>query len=145
MFKEYPPFEREEFIEKFWARRDPSPTTVRNEFKEEYFLRIEEANKLFKGGIAGWLQDRGRIYVLFGPPDERIQNQGGRRIDPYAPAHEQVSDPMDKEHRKSLGLGEKPSETWTYYRLLASSQVETFRCCTNCQSRKHKQSNNIIY
>ena len=49
IYKHYPLEEREEFIEKFWARRDPTPTTIRNEFMEQYFQKIEEANKLFKG------------------------------------------------------------------------------------------------
>jgi GWxTD domain-containing protein len=116
MYKQYPPLEREEFIEKFWARRDPTAYTVRNEFKEQYFNRIREANKMFKGGIAGWLQDRGRIYILLGKPNERIINPGGRPIDGYAPAHEIQT-------RPSESLGEKPSERWVYYDLLATRQV----------------------
>jgi len=121
IFKQYPPSEREEFVEKFWARRDPTPYTVRNEYKEDYLRRIEEANKLFKGGIAGWLQDRGRIYILFGAPSERTINPGGRPMDPFAPAQE--LDPAGREARASMGLGEKPSETWIYYKLLATQQV----------------------
>jgi GWxTD domain-containing protein len=124
MYKEYPPSEREEFVEKFWARRDPTPTTPKNELMEHYFQRIEESNKLFKGGIAGWLQDRGRIYILLGPPDERIVNPGGSpQIDPFQPAQQQLSTPMDKKQSSSERMGDKPSETWIYYKLLASSQI----------------------
>ncbi|MCP2604344.1 GWxTD domain-containing protein, partial [Candidatus Aminicenantes bacterium AC-708-M15] len=72
-FLELPPEERKKFIEEFWKRRDPDPTTEVNEFKEEYYKRIEEANKLFRGeGREGWLTDRGRIYVIFGPPTSRF-------------------------------------------------------------------------
>jgi GWxTD domain-containing protein len=71
IFLELPEQEREGFKEEFWRRRDPYPDTDVNEFKETYFQRIEEANKLFRGGIPGWLQDRGRIYILFGPPTQR--------------------------------------------------------------------------
>ena len=72
IFLNLPPSERKSFIENFWKKRDPDPYTEVNEFKEEYFRRIEMANKLFKGGpTPGWLQDRGRIYILLGPPDER--------------------------------------------------------------------------
>jgi GWxTD domain-containing protein len=71
IFLELPDSEKKEFIEEFWSRRDPDPDTVENEFKEEYFQRIDEANRLFHGGRPGWLQDRGRIYILFGPPTER--------------------------------------------------------------------------
>ena len=63
---------REAFVEDFWKRRDPSPGTAENEYKTEYFSRIEQANHLFSGGAApGWLQDRGRIYITLGPPDYR--------------------------------------------------------------------------
>ena len=77
------PEKRDEFIEEFWKRRDPNPSTEANEFKEQYFRRIEEANKLFKGVPAGWLQDRGRVYILVGPPDSRIQYPMGRYSRPY--------------------------------------------------------------
>jgi len=60
------------FIEDFWSRRDPIPKTPENEYKTEYFNRIETANRLFSGGAApGWLQDRGRVYITLGPPDYR--------------------------------------------------------------------------
>lgn len=64
--------ERNDFIENFWKKRDPDPATDENEFKDEYYKRIEEANHLFKGDASpGWLTDRGRIYILLGPPDMR--------------------------------------------------------------------------
>src|SRR5271157_5409532 len=37
--------EREQFIEQFWLRRDPTPDTVENEFKEEHYRRIAYANE----------------------------------------------------------------------------------------------------
>jgi GWxTD domain-containing protein len=70
-FLELPDSEKEKFKEEFWRIRNPDPDSEWNEFKEQYFDRIEEANRLFRGGIPGWLQDRGRIYILFGPPTER--------------------------------------------------------------------------
>jgi GWxTD domain-containing protein len=62
--------EREKFIQEFWLKRDPTPNTPRNEFKEIYFQRIEIANKRLRGSKPGWLTDRGMIYVLFGPPSD---------------------------------------------------------------------------
>jgi GWxTD domain-containing protein len=62
--------EREQFIEQFWLRRDPSPDTIENETKEEHYRRIAYANERFASGIAGWRTDRGRIYIMWGPPDE---------------------------------------------------------------------------
>ncbi len=64
--------ERKAFIETFWQKRDPDPETEVNEFKVEYFKRIEEANLLFKEGTTpGWLCERGRLYITLGPPDTR--------------------------------------------------------------------------
>ena len=71
IFLELPDSEKNEFIREFWERRDPDPYTEENEFKEEYFRRIDDANQKFRGHLPGWLQDRGRIYILFGPPTER--------------------------------------------------------------------------
>jgi TonB family protein len=64
--------EREHFIEQFWQQRDPTPGTVENEFKEEHYRRIAYANQHFQAasGKPGWQTDRGRIYILYGLPDE---------------------------------------------------------------------------
>src|SRR5215813_8201401 len=62
--------ERDQFIEAFWQRRDPTPDTEENEFKEEHYRRIAYANEHFAAGIPGWKTDRGRIYISFGPADE---------------------------------------------------------------------------
>ncbi|HWB86364.1 MAG TPA: GWxTD domain-containing protein [Bryobacteraceae bacterium] len=69
--------EREQFIEQFWLRRDPTPDTVENEFKEEHYRRIAYANEHFASGIPGWKTDRGRIYITFGPPDEIDSHPSG--------------------------------------------------------------------
>jgi GWxTD domain-containing protein len=62
--------ERDSFIEQFWLRRDPTPDTVENEYKEEHYRRMAYANERFAAGKPGWKTDRGRIYVIFGPPDQ---------------------------------------------------------------------------
>jgi len=63
--------ERGKFIENFWRKRDPEPKTPENEFKLDYYRRIAMANKFFgHGGIQGWRTDRGRIYIILGPPNE---------------------------------------------------------------------------
>jgi GWxTD domain-containing protein len=73
--------EREQFIGMFWARRDPTPTTVENEFKVEHYRRISYADQRFPGplGIPGWKTDRGRTYVAWGPPDEIESHPSGGR------------------------------------------------------------------
>jgi GWxTD domain-containing protein len=69
--------ERDNFIEQFWYRRDPSPDTVENEFKEEHYRRIAYANEHFAAGKPGWRTDRGMIYVKFGPADEIDSHPSG--------------------------------------------------------------------
>jgi GWxTD domain-containing protein len=69
--------EREQFIEAFWRRRDPDPDTDENEYKEQYYERVAYANEHFASGIPGWKTDRGRIYIMFGPPDEKESHPSG--------------------------------------------------------------------
>jgi GWxTD domain-containing protein len=69
--------EREQFIEQFWLRRDPTPDTMENEEKEEHYHRIAYANERFASGIPGWKTDRGRIYIIWGPPDEIESHPSG--------------------------------------------------------------------
>jgi GWxTD domain-containing protein len=73
--------EREKFIEEFWRRRDPDPDTDENEFKEEYYERIAYANEHFASGIPGWKSDRGRIWIMYGKPDERETHPSGGPYD----------------------------------------------------------------
>jgi GWxTD domain-containing protein len=73
--------ERENFIEAFWLRRDPTPDTEENEFKEEHYRRIAYANDHFASGIPGWKTDRGRIYIVYGPPDEIDDHSSGGTYD----------------------------------------------------------------
>jgi GWxTD domain-containing protein len=59
------------FFESFWARRDPNPNTEANELMEEYFSRVNYANREFSSfSDDGWLSDRGRILIKFGMPDD---------------------------------------------------------------------------
>ncbi len=69
--------ERDAFIEQFWLRRDPTPDTPENEYKEEHYRRIAYANEHFASGIPGWRTDRGRIYIVWGPPDEIESHPSG--------------------------------------------------------------------
>lgn len=76
--------EKQNFIEQFWLRRDPTPDTAENEFKEEHYRRIAYANERYASGIPGWKTDRGRIYIAFGPPAEiESHPSGGTYERPY--------------------------------------------------------------
>ncbi len=61
--------EKQKRFEEFWKKIDPSPNTERNEAFDEYFSRIQYANKNFKSYTEGWLTDMGMVYIIFGPPD----------------------------------------------------------------------------
>lgn len=87
--------EREQFIEAFWQRRNPDPDSAENTFKEEHYRRIAYANEHYASGIPGWKTDRGKIYIMWGPPDEvdshptggtwdRPMDQGGGETTTYA-------------------------------------------------------------
>ena len=62
------------YLRAFWARRDPTPGTPRNEEEEDFYERIAAANRRFREGgaaqIPGWRTDRGRIFLKYGDPDE---------------------------------------------------------------------------
>jgi GWxTD domain-containing protein len=88
------PEEKEQLIEQFWFRRDPDPRTAVNEFKEEHYRRIAFANERYTSGSPGWITDRGRVYIIHGPPDEieshpsggpyqRPMHEGGGRAQTY--------------------------------------------------------------
>ena len=66
--------QRDQLLADFWARRNPNPTSKDNSFKQEHYRRLSYANEHFAAAIPGFETDRGRIYILYGPPD---------RIDPH--------------------------------------------------------------
>jgi GWxTD domain-containing protein len=92
--------ERDHFIVQFWERRDPTPGTARNEFKEEHYRRIGYVNGRYTtaAAVAGWKTDRGRIYISFGPPDEMESHPSGGAV---GAAYE------DWLYRKITGMGER--------------------------------------
>jgi GWxTD domain-containing protein len=96
--------ERDQFIEQFWLRRDPTPDTVENEFKEEHYRRIAYANEHFASGKAGWRTDRGMIYIKYGPADE---------IDSH-PSGGYYQRPMEEGGGSTSTF---PFETWRYRHL----------------------------
>jgi GWxTD domain-containing protein len=69
--------QHEAFIHDFWLKRDPTPGTPENEFKEEHYRRIAYANEHFPSYVPGWKTDRGRVYITFGAPDEIEDHSNG--------------------------------------------------------------------
>lgn len=93
--------EREQFIEQFWLRRDPTPDTAENEYKEEHYRRIAYANEHFAAGVQGWRTDRGRIYIMYGKADEIDSHPSGGAY--YRPPEEGGG-----------STSTYPFETWRY-------------------------------
>jgi GWxTD domain-containing protein len=119
--------ERDNFIEAFWQRRDPTPDTEENEYKEEHYQRIAYANEHFAAGIPGWKTDRGRIYIIFGKPDEVESHPSGG-------AYER---PMDE------GGGETstfPFEDWRYRYLEGIGQEVIIEFVDSCQCGEYRMT-----
>jgi GWxTD domain-containing protein len=111
--------ERDNFIEAFWQRRDPTPDTEENEYKEEHYRRIAYANEHFAAGIPGWKSDRGRIYIMYGPADEVDSHPSGGTYER----------PMDE------GGGETstfPFEQWRYRYLEGIGQEIIIEFVDSC-------------
>ncbi len=79
--------QKRSFLRQFWAKRDPTPGTPRNEAQEDVYARIAEANRRFREGgaapIPGWRTDRGRTFIKYGPPDEVFQRPQSGNTNPY--------------------------------------------------------------
>jgi GWxTD domain-containing protein len=75
---------RTRFIENFWARRDEDPSTPANEFELRFWNRVADAERMFRDApYPGWKTDRGKVFVLLGPPDEIRQGMTVADV-PYA-------------------------------------------------------------
>jgi len=77
--------QRERFIAEFWQKRDPTPNSSENEFRDDYYRRVVLANEKFtsRAGVPGWRSDRGRALILLGEPDEVESNPvGGAFVNP---------------------------------------------------------------
>ncbi len=119
--------ERDNFIEAFWQRRDPTPDTEENEYKEEHYQRIAYANEHFAAGVPGWRTDRGHIYIVYGKPDE---------IDSH-PSGGQYERPMEE------GGGETstfPFEDWRYRYIDGIGQEVIIEFVDSCMCGEYKMT-----
>jgi GWxTD domain-containing protein len=70
---------KRKLLTEFWAKRDPTPGTPRNESRERFYQAIADANRNFTEGgrrpVPGWKSDRGRIYARYGAPDDKLDRQ----------------------------------------------------------------------
>lgn len=76
--------ERDNFIKSFWEARNPTPGSDTNEYEAEHYRRLAYANQNF-GNIKaqdGWRTDRGHIYIVLGPPEQRANYPAARNVRP---------------------------------------------------------------
>lgn len=74
--------EKQSRFEQFWKKLDPTPNTDRNEAFEEYYSRVDYANKNFRSYVEGWRTDKGMVFIIFGKPYniERQTPYGDNRV-----------------------------------------------------------------
>src|SRR5205823_2447016 len=119
--------ERDQFIETFWLRRSPNPDSVENEYKEEHYRRIAYANEHFAAGIPGWKTDRGRMYIMYGPPDEIESHPAGGTYDR----------PMEEGGGTTSTF---PFETWRYRYLEGIGQEVIIEFVDTCMCGDYHMS-----
>ena len=112
--------EREQFVENFWLRRNPSPDSPDNEFREQHYARIAYANEHFAAGKPGWRTDRGHIYIAYGKPDS---------IDSH-PSGGNYQRPMEEGGGSTSTF---PFETWHYRYLEGIGDNIDLEFVDNCQ------------
>ncbi|HSY48233.1 MAG TPA: GWxTD domain-containing protein [Thermoanaerobaculia bacterium] len=117
--------EADAFIELFWARRDPTPATPRNEFHEDFDARVKVADdQLSHGRLKGSMTDPGRILILFGAPTKAI-----RRTNTSNGQSNTRSDMRNSEVGSAFQSTNSPDMVWTYegevsQKLFGSPHVE---------------------
>jgi GWxTD domain-containing protein len=106
-FDALPPEEKPIFVENFWARRDPDPTTpineVKNAFYQRYYYVQERYSTPFREGVD---TDMGRIYLKYGEPDEILRSPMGMRSEVTIDTSSWQSDPFEAwEYFTAGGVG----------------------------------------
>ena len=110
IFREMPPEDRAEFVADFWRRRDPDPETEANEFRDQYYSRLAAADKAFRTAIPGWMTDRGRVFILLGPPTDVIRKSMGEHTTELSKGARVLSSDLIEEGTRT----ERPTEVWVY-------------------------------
>ncbi len=86
--------EQKKLFQEFWDKRNPLPDSDTNPLLKEFYRRVEYANEHFSNSLRpGWKTDLGRIYIIYGPPDDIYRNEG------------------------DLFSNQPPYIIWTYYNL----------------------------
>ncbi len=119
--------EREIFIQRFWKIRDTDSSTEDNEFRTEHYNRIKYANDRFNDGIPGWKTERGRVWIMHGPPDDILYQYGGDSLKIEIPNPTEVltgdESSTDKQRQYTLTFNAPETEVWIYRHLKGAANV----------------------
>jgi GWxTD domain-containing protein len=77
------PDEKQRRFLEFWAKRNPDPKAPNNELMEEYYSRVEYANRNYTSFMEGWRTDRGMVLIRFGPPQNIERHPFDSNNKPY--------------------------------------------------------------
>ena len=120
VFARLQPGEREQFLDDFWRKRDPTPDTAENEDRNAFFSRVEYANQNFggPGKGRGMFSDMGRVYIRYGEPGEVLKQVIPTGDETLAQAiHDlELSEdrPTGDVHQKGIGADTRAYEVWIY-------------------------------
>jgi len=119
--------QRDEFVVAFWELRNPTPGGAENSFKREHYRRLAYANVHFAfaekdRAVPGWKSDRGRIYIVFGPPDAIDFHPSGQ-------------------YQRASGARTStlPYEVWSYRSIQGFGENVTVRFVDACHCGDYRQ------
>jgi GWxTD domain-containing protein len=119
--------QRDQYVAAFWARRDPTPHTSENEFKEEHYRRLAFANIHYaESASPGWKTDRGRVYIVDGPPD---------KID----FHPCAASPEEPEPANEAASPSYPCEIWHYRYISGVGRDVNVRFVDVCRCGEYRR------
>jgi GWxTD domain-containing protein len=126
--------ERNQFIEQFWYRRASDPISLDYDSKAEHYRRIVFANENYGGQHSGWKTDRGRVYVVFGPPDSvDVYANRGEAGTPPSQGSETHLHPAETWHYHYIqGIGENVQLDFAYEASHRDYQNSPFFCASHC-------------
>ncbi len=114
------PGEQEAYLDGFWRERDPTPSTAQNEARNEFFRRVDHANRTWTQPALGkgMFTDMGRVYIRHGEPDEILRQvipAGDQTLQQVLAQLDATEDrPTGDVENKGVGGDTRPFEVWIY-------------------------------
>lgn len=84
-----------EYARRFWTEHDPDLATSENEARLEYWARVTQAWSLWFDTKRNEWDERGEVYVRFGPPERQVYNPVGMALNAPAASTSRFQFPMN--------------------------------------------------